>query len=123
MAIHRKVYRFRMRPTKVQEQALNRLAGARRWVWNWALARWKDTYAATGKSISLKQLSAELTALKEKPETAWLKEADSQALQQVLQRPAPGFQQLLREACPLPSLQEQEARPAAVSHPAAGQDR
>src|SRR6516165_12751015 len=73
-----------MRPTKVQEQALNRLAGARRWVWNWALARWKDTYAATGKSISLKQLSAELTALKGKPETAWLSECDSQALQQVL---------------------------------------
>jgi putative transposase len=84
VAIHRKAYRFRMRPTKVQEQALNRLAGARRWVWNWALARWKDTYAATGKSISLKQLSAELTALKESPKTAWLKEADSQALQQVL---------------------------------------
>ena len=57
---------------------------ARRWVWNWALARWRDTYAATGKSIALKQLSAELTALKDKPETAWLKEIDSQALQQVL---------------------------------------
>ena len=60
------------------------MAGARRWVWNWALARWKETFETTGKSISLKQLSAELTALKEKPETAWLKEADSQALQQVL---------------------------------------
>jgi len=53
-------------------------------VWNWGLARWKETYAATGKSISLKQLSAELTRLKEKPETVWLKEADSQSLQQVL---------------------------------------
>ena len=84
MAIHRKAYRFRMRPTKVQAQALNRMAGARRWVWNWALARWKETFETTGKSITLKQLSAELTALKEKPETAWLREADSQALQQVL---------------------------------------
>jgi putative transposase len=82
--IHRKVYRFRMRPTRVQEQSLNRMAGARRWVWNWALARWKDAYAITGESISLKRLSAELTSLKEEPETAWLKEADSQALQQVL---------------------------------------
>ena len=48
------------------------------------LARWKETYAATGKSISLKELSAELTALKQKLETAWPKEADSQALQQEL---------------------------------------
>lgn len=73
-----------MRPKKDQGQALNRMAGARRFVWNWALARWKETYAATGKSISLAQLSAELTELKTKPETTWLAECDSQALQQVL---------------------------------------
>lgn len=84
MAKFRKVYRFRMRPNAEQGHALNRMAGARRFVWNWALARWKETYAATGKSISLKSLSAELTALKTKPETAWLSECDSQALQQVL---------------------------------------
>src|SRR5512135_1988235 len=73
-----------MKPTKDQGHALNRMAGARRWVWNWALRRWKDHYAATGKSIPLAQLSSELTALKHQPETAWLQEADSQALQQVL---------------------------------------
>jgi putative transposase len=84
VAIHRKVYRFRMRPNAGQGQALNRMAGARRFVWNWALARWKEHHAATGKSIPLKQLSAELTALKAKPETAWLSGCDSQALQQVL---------------------------------------
>lgn len=84
MSTHRKVYRFRMEPTKAQEPILNRLAGARRFVWNWALQRWKDHYEATGKSIGLKQLSDELTALKRHPETAWLREADSQALQQAL---------------------------------------
>ena len=73
-----------MRPTKAQESILNRLAGARRFVWNWALRRWKDHYEANGKSIGLKQLSTELTALKQQPETAWLKEADSQSLQQTL---------------------------------------
>jgi putative transposase len=73
-----------MRPTRVQGQSLDRMAGARRFVWNWALRRWKDHYAATGKSIGLKQLSAELTALKGQPETAWLNEVDSQALQQAL---------------------------------------
>ncbi|MBX6312922.1 MAG: helix-turn-helix domain-containing protein [Isosphaeraceae bacterium] len=84
MPIGRKVFRFRRRPTRAQEQAQLRMAGARRFIWNWALSRWKETYAATGKSISLKVLSAELTALKSKPETAWLSECDSQALQQVL---------------------------------------
>ncbi len=84
MSIHRKAYRFRMRPKRSEEQSLNRMAGARRWVWNWALGRWREVFAATGKSITLKRLSAELTALKQQPETAWLNEVDSQALQQVV---------------------------------------
>jgi putative transposase len=84
MLVCRKVHRFRMRPTRLQEPILNRLAGARRFVWNWALRRWKDHHEATGKSIGLKELSAELTALKQQPETAWLKEADSQSSQQAL---------------------------------------
>jgi putative transposase len=84
VSTHRKVYRFRMRPTKEQGHALNCLAGARRFVWNWALRRWKDHYEQTGKSIRLAQLSAELTALKQQPETIWLREAHAQALQQTL---------------------------------------
>src|SRR5438046_2251910 len=73
-----------MRPKADQGRALNRMAGGRRSVWNWALRRWKDHYEATGRSISLKHLSAELTALKGQPETAWLNDVDSQALQQTL---------------------------------------
>ncbi|MGZ3354723.1 MAG: RNA-guided endonuclease TnpB family protein [Isosphaeraceae bacterium] len=112
MATHRKVYRFRMRPTRSQEQSLNRLAGARRWVWNWGLARWKETYAATGKSISLKQLSAELTALKEKPETAWLKEADSQSLQQVLNDLHRAFTNFFEKRARYPRFKSKKRDPA-----------
>ena len=79
----RKVYRYRMRPTKTQEVGLYRMAGARRFVYNWALSRRKDHYAEHGKGISARELSSELTALKSKPETLWLKEADSQMLQQL----------------------------------------
>jgi putative transposase len=84
VAKHRKVYRFRMEPTTEQANGLNRMAGARRWVWNWALQRCKGHYAETGKSLGFKNLCAELTLLKKQSETAWLKECDSQALQQVL---------------------------------------
>src|SRR5439155_8742641 len=58
-----------LEPKPDQGQALARMAGARRFIWNWGLVRWKAHYQATGKSISLKQLSAELTALKQQPET------------------------------------------------------
>lgn len=83
MLLH-KVYRFRMEPTAAQGDVLLRMAGARRYVWNWGLARRKEAYAATEKGLTYNQQAAELTALKKQPETAWLKEADSQLLQQAL---------------------------------------
>lgn len=84
MAVHRKVYRFRMEPTRAQGEALLRMAGARRFMWNWGLARCKEAYAATGKGLTYNQQAAELTALKKQPEMAWLKDVDSQLLQQAL---------------------------------------
>jgi putative transposase len=84
LTTHHKVYRFRMEPTVEQGQALHRLAGARRWVWNWSLNRRREYYKEFGKTLSYSALATELTALKTRVETAWLKEADSQALQQVL---------------------------------------
>src|SRR5262249_12377690 len=51
---------------------------------NWALQRRKETSEQTGKSISWSELSAELTELKNKPGFEWLKESDSQLLQQAL---------------------------------------
>lgn len=80
----KKTFRFRMRPNAEQGHALARMAGARRFVWNWALAQRRASYADTGKSIPPAELSRRLTALKRQPETAWLREVDSQALQQVL---------------------------------------
>ena len=82
--VHRKVYRFRMEPTRAQAEALLRMAGARRFVWNWGLARRKEAYAATGKGLTYNQQAAELAVLKKQPEMAWLREADSQLLQQAL---------------------------------------
>jgi putative transposase len=84
VAKHRKAYRFRMEPTAEQEHDLNRMAGARRWVWNWALGRRREHYKTFGKTLTYRALAAELTVLKTRVEMAWLKEADSQALQQVL---------------------------------------
>lgn len=73
-----------MRPTKAQEHDLNRMAGARRFIWNWGLARKKEHYKATGKTLRYVDLNKELTALKQQPGMEWLRDADSQALQEAL---------------------------------------
>ena len=75
VATHRKVYRFRMRrpgPGAGPEPdgrctAMGLELG---------LAPVEGRIRGHGKTITLKQLSAELTALKQQPETAWLNEAD-----------------------------------------------
>jgi putative transposase len=84
MSTLRKVYRFRMRPTKTQEERLYQLAGARRFAWNWGLATRKAHFETHGEGINAGELSKRLTSLKLVPETAWLKDADSQLLQQSL---------------------------------------
>jgi putative transposase len=84
MPILQRCYRFRMRPSREQGQALFRQAGARRFVWNWALARRRAYFAEHGQTIPAGLLSKELTALKGHAETVWTREVDSQLLQQTL---------------------------------------
>ena len=84
MSTHHKSYQFRMRPTKTQEAMLVQFAGARRFVWNWALARWKDYYKETGRTIPFSQLSKELTALRKKHETSWMLKCSLTSLQQAI---------------------------------------
>jgi len=80
----RKAYRFRLEPTPQQEEGLRRIAGACRAVYNWGLSRRKEHYAQHGKTLSYAALNLELTELKHRPGLEWLKEVDSQALQESL---------------------------------------
>src|SRR5215212_8472834 len=105
----RKAYRFRMRPTKTQEVGLYGMAGARRFVYNWALSRRKDHYAEHGKGISARELSSELTALKSQPETLWLKEAHSQMLQQALKDVDRAFRNFFEKRSRFPRLRSKKA--------------
>ena len=85
-------HRYRLEPTDEQATQLRRFSGARRYIWNWALRRKKDYYATNKKGLPLSVLYTELKDLKQQPETAWLREMDSQALQQVLQDLDKAFQ-------------------------------
>ena len=119
----RKVYRFRMRPTRTQEVGLYRMAGARRFVYNWALSRRKDHYAEHGKGISARELSSELTALKSKPETLWLKEADSQMLQQALRDVDRAFDAFFKRRSRFPRLRSKKAGHFTFRIPSASESR
>jgi transposase len=80
----RRTYRFRLKPTPQQGQGLKRIAGACRAVYNWGLERRKEHYAQHHKTLPYTAQNLELTGLKNQPGMEWLKEADSQALQESL---------------------------------------
>ena len=67
-----RAYRVRLRPTKVQMRVLSRLFGARRWLWNWAIARKDAAWRADGTKLTGIDLSREFTVLRSAPETGWL---------------------------------------------------
>jgi len=89
-------YRYRLDPTAEQENMLHQFAGARRFVWNWALNRKREHFRETGKTLSYNDLAAELTRLKQQSATAWLREMDSQSLQQALRDLENAYQHFFR---------------------------
>ena len=89
-------YRYRLNPTAAQEKMLNQFAGARRFVWNWALNRKREHFQQTGKTLSFAALCAELTILKQQHATAWLRDMDSQSLQQALRDLDSAYQHFFR---------------------------
>ncbi len=88
----RRAYRFKLEPNTEQTQKLYQLAGARRFICNWALARRNEFYKASGKTLPASQLSRELTQLKQQEDRLWFQEADSQLLQQALKDVDTAFQ-------------------------------
>ncbi len=74
-----KAYKFRIYPTKEQEILIAKTIGCSRFVFNHFLAKWNETFKATGKGLSYGSCSKELPLLKQ--EFDWLKEVDSTSVQ------------------------------------------
>ncbi len=79
-----KATKVRLYPTSEQRRALAFQFGAMRWAYNFALHWRREAWAGNDERISKRMTLDRLVALKRAEETAWLKEADSQALQQAV---------------------------------------
>ena len=82
--MRQRCYQFRIRPTLEQAQQFRQWAGCRRVIWNHFRERRQAFYQETGKTLCFAEMCKELTLLKQHPDFAFLKDCDSQALQQVL---------------------------------------
>ena len=77
-------YKYRILPTKEQEESLLQCGGNARFLWNYALKTNQDYYKETGKFKFYHELAVSLPKLKE--EHTFLKESFSQSLQMVLRQ-------------------------------------
>ena len=79
-----RAYKYRLYPNKQQEILLQKSFGCCRWIYNWALKEKHECFVKENKSVSIFQLDLKLKSLKTSEETKWLKEVNSQSLQQAL---------------------------------------
>ena len=77
-------YSYRLYPTPAQQRALAQALGCARVVFNDALAARQAAYEAGEPYVSDAELSRRLTAAKDTPERAWLKDVSAVVLQQAL---------------------------------------
>jgi putative transposase len=100
--------RIRIYPTEAQEKALAIQFGCARWAWNEALAKSQELYRETGKGLNYHAMAVRLPKLKQKHE--WLKDADSQALQQSLQNLSRAFENFFAKRGKYPRFKSKHGR-------------
>lgn len=100
--------RIRLYPNAEQQQKLAVQFGCARFVWNNALDLTQRTYRETGKGLSYHALAVRLPKLKQ--EFEWLKDADSQVLQQSLQNLALAFDGFFGKRAKYPRFKTKHGR-------------
>jgi len=102
-----KAYKFRIYPTKKQEEIIKVHFGACRFVYNWALEQKIKTYEQTKESISRFDLQRILVH-EVKHSNEWLKEANSQALLASLVNVESAFTKFFREKAGFPKFKSKK---------------
>lgn len=86
MIVHQ-AFRYELDPTVMQRAVLGRHCGAARWAWNWALARRIEQFKTNeGKARFTNAIEQhrQINAIKDDPETCWLREVSKCAPQEAL---------------------------------------
>jgi putative transposase len=78
-------FKFQLQPNGAQEHNMRRFAGARRFVYNEALALQKARYERGEKKVGYAGLCELLTEWRNSAQTPWLRDAPTHPLQQALQ--------------------------------------
>ena len=107
-------FKYRFYPTPEQVVALARTFGSCRFVYNWALNLRTQAWYERQERINYYRSSAELTKLKQQPETAWLNEVSCIPTQQALRHLQTAFVRFWEKRAGYPSFKKKGGRETAV---------
>jgi putative transposase len=110
----KRAYRFRFYPTPGQKTILAQTFGASRFVYNYMLRRRTDAWFKEQKRVGYHETSAELTALKQETEYAWLKEVSSVPVQQSLQNLQTAFNNFFAKRTEYPTFKSKHGKQSAT---------
>lgn len=102
-----RAYKYRLRPTGLQAELINKHIGSCRFVYNLALEVKNYAYTTQRKNLSCFDLMGQLPGLKE--ECKWLKEVDSQALQQSIINLDKAFTQFFKGHASFPKFKNKHS--------------
>lgn len=105
-----KAFKYRLYPKPKQQVLLNKHLGCVRYIYNWALEKKIKYYQQQNKSLSCFELHKQLTQLKKQQETEWLKEVNSQSLQQSITHLDNAFTRFFREKKGFPKFKSKHKR-------------
>lgn len=101
-----RAYKFRIYPNKDQESLIWKHINACRFVYNWSLEQKIKAYESEGKRLTCFDLNKMLPSLKE--EQPWLKEVNSQSLQQTNKNLDNAFTKFFREKKGFPKFKSRK---------------
>lgn len=103
-----KAYKFRIYPTKIQVDFLNKQFGAVRFIYNYFLNQRDTQFKETGKSDNYYTQTKVLKLMKGQEEFKWLKEINSQTCQQALQCLDAAYLKFFRKETAFPKFKKKK---------------
>ena len=110
-----KAIKIRLYPNKEQEQKINNVLGSYRFVYNHMLALKQQEYNENKKSLGLKELSKYLLGTMRKDEQyAWLKEENTQVLQQAIRQMLSAYNNFFKQHKGFPKFKSKKDKQSAL---------
>ncbi|HAA82901.1 MAG TPA: transposase, partial [Thermotoga naphthophila] len=103
-----RTYKFRIYPTREQEEKLNKHFGAVRFVYNFFLNYTNVVYKVLGRHANYYEWASILVKLKKTDKYSWLKEVNSQSLQQSLKDLERAFKNFFKKQASYPKFKKKK---------------